>query len=170
MPDPSGGNESAMSEFLSLLAHLGRIDPRAWDAIIPHGPVIRGSRGDKVSLNPQPLPPVDTFQFEAALVAHEVVGLALEFDARDGGGSGLVGQVTDDWCGTPWPRKWPWPWPGPRPRRGVDGPQPDPWAVNTGRIVAAVVFASYATRLDDGELTTALEAAAEQLAKAAVGQ
>jgi hypothetical protein len=150
---------------VALLALLGWIPPEAWDAVVGQGPLLR-YRGDRVALNPQPLPPRDPFLSGAALMAHEVVGLAVESDLRGQFSADLVHQLVDDWCGTPWPRKWPWPWPGPRPD---EGPSPDPWRIDAGRAIGALVFASAGSRLAEGDVRTALLEGAERLAEAATG-
>ncbi|HEX2383481.1 MAG TPA: hypothetical protein VHI95_12640 [Acidimicrobiales bacterium] len=150
----------------TVLAHLGRIRPQAWDAIIPHGPRSR-SRADWVSLNPQPLPPgppEEAILIGAAEMAHDIVRIAVESDLRGQAASGMIQEFIDEWCGTPWPRKWPWPWPGPR---SGEGPQPDPWTLNTARLVGAIIFASAGSRLGEGELSSALQAGAERLAEVA---
>jgi hypothetical protein len=152
-----------------LLMVIGRINPRAWDALIPHGPAIRqASRFERVALNPQPLPPREAFLVAAAQLANEVVRAAVALGGREGN-AGLVSELVDDWCGTPWPRRWPWPWPGPRPDDDGRGPQPDPWDIATARAIGAIVFASTASRLGPGELRDVFERSAEQLAEAAVG-
>ena len=148
---------------IALLTLFGRIPPEALDAIIGQGPLSR-SRGDLVSLNPQPLPPRDPFFVGAAAMAQQVVGIAVEADVRDELPVDLVGQLVADWCETPWPRKWPWPGPGPRPD---EGPHPEPWRVDVGRVIGAVVFASAASRLAEGKLRTALVEGAERLAEVA---
>jgi hypothetical protein len=150
-------------DAVALLTVLGRIPPEAWDAIVGHGPLTR-YRWDRVALNPQPLPPRDPFFAEAALMAHEVVGLAVESDLRGEFSADVVYQLVDDWCGTPWPRKWPWPWPGPRPD---EGSSPEPWRVDVGRAIGAVVFASAGSRLGEGDVRTALLEGAQRLADVA---
>ena len=155
--------------YSQLLSFIGSINPRAWDAIIPHGPQIRvTSRFDRVALNPQPLPPREAFLVGAAEMAHEVVRAATALGANEERSIGLVSELIDDWCGTPWPRKWPWPWPGPRPG-GREGPQPDPWDIATARVVGAVVFASMASRLAEGDLRDTFAKGAERLSEAALG-
>ncbi|RHW22423.1 hypothetical protein D0Z08_31440 [Nocardioides immobilis] len=42
----------------TLLSIIARLNPRAIDGLIPHGPVL-SSNLDLVALNPQPLPPID---------------------------------------------------------------------------------------------------------------
>jgi hypothetical protein len=75
-----------------------------------------------------------------------------------------LSRLVNEWCDTPWPRHWPWPGPGPAPE---GGPHPEPWAINEARTAGAVVFASGASRLGDGELRAALADAAERLADVA---
>jgi hypothetical protein len=150
--------------YRNLLSIIATIHPEIWDAIIPHGPRAL----DRAALNPQPLPPRETLLAGAADVAHEVVRLAVASEAQ-GGSSAFVRETIDDWCGTPWPRKWPWPWPGPRPGTEAEGPQPDPWDVRTARVVGAVVFASVASRLAGGDLQSAFADGADRLTEAALG-
>jgi hypothetical protein len=147
-----------------LLSIIATIHPEIWDAIIPHG-----SRAiDRVALNPQPLPPRQALLAGAAEMAHEVVRLAVASEAQGASSSVFVSEIIDDWCGTPWPRKWPWPWPGPRPGTEPEGPQPEPWDVQTARVIGAVIFASAASRLSSGDLRTAFADGADRLAEAAL--
>ncbi|GAA4491568.1 hypothetical protein GCM10023094_56140 [Rhodococcus olei] len=151
----------------SLLSIIARIHPQVWDAIVPHGPGIR-ERSDRASLNPQPLPPSDRYLIGAAEMAHDVARIAVESEMR-GQSSSMLGELVDDWCATPWPRRWPWPWPGPRPNEDIeDGPLPEPWVVQTGRVVGAIVFASVGSRLAKGELAAAFLDGADRLTEAAV--
>jgi len=157
---------------IDLLAAIGRIPPQAWDAIIPMWDGARSrvgysARFDAVALNPQPLPPVAAFAVSAANMAHDVARLAVEAQVGGTASTKFIGELVDDWCGTPWPHKWPWPGPGPRPG---DGPQPEPWLVDVARISGAVVFASYGSRLGKGALADAFLGGAERLAEATAGK
>lgn len=146
--------------FLRILAS---IHPEIWEIIGPYGPAFR-SRVERVSLNPQPLPPKASFAFSAATMANELVRLAVESEVQGRPAAGFVKEFIDDWCGTPWPGKWPWPGPGPR---SHEGPSPDPWDLAVGRVVGATVFASASGRLGTTALAKALEAGAEKLAEVA---
>lgn len=152
-----------MAAAVQLLKLIGAIHPQAWDAIYPHGPALH-TRAHLASLNPQPLPPRENFAVSAATMAHELVRLAVETEVRGESAAGFVKDFVDDWCGTPWPHKWPWPWPGPRPQ---GGPLPDPWDVNVARIIGATVLASAGSRLGESKLSTVLLNGAESLADAA---
>ena len=88
-----------------------------------------------------------------AEMAREVVRLAVASEAQGGSSSAFVSEIIEDWCGTPWPRKWPWP--GARPDTEAEGPSPEPWGVQTARVIGAVIFASAASRLSSGDLRTA---------------
>jgi hypothetical protein len=145
------------------LAIIARIHPAAWDVIIHRLRV--GSRYDDVALNPQPLPPAESFLVSAAEMAHQVTRIAIEFEFTGRSASEFISELVDEWCGTPWPRKFPFPWPGPRPN---EGPLPDPWVVQTGRMVGALVFASVGSRLADGELARSFLDGAERLNEAAI--
>lgn len=154
------------SQTARLLALLGRTRPEVHDVDPPHGPWRSGlDRLDAVALNPQPLPPRDPVVVAAAAMAARIGALAVEADVRGEQPARWVSEVLEDWCGTPWPRKWPWPGPGPHP---LDGPQPDPWVVGAARAQGALVLASLAAGLGDGELREVLAKGAEQLADAAV--
>lgn len=156
-----------------LLAIISSLHPEGEDAIHPHGPVLR-TRGELVALNPQPLPPREV---RAAIdLAKHLSHAALEAELsgeRSARAEAFLVEMIDDWCGVPWPRKWPWPWPGPRPDEGphpdpwIPG-QPDPWSVAQARVAAALVFASVGARLGEGSLRNVLLEGAERLAEAAV--
>jgi len=149
---------------VQLLKIIAAIPPEAWDAIIPHGPAYR-TRADLASLNPQPLPPRDSFAISAATMAHELVRLAVETEVRGESAAVFVKDFIDDWCGTPWPNKWPWPGPGPRPK---EGGRADPLEVSMGRVIGATVLASAGGRLGETKLANALLNGAESLAEAAL--
>ena len=155
--------------YSMLLSIIGRIQPEAWDAIVPHSPLTRVPAGKpglgQVALNPQPLPPGEPLVTAAADLAHEVVRAAVTTDMQGGSSSALISDLIDDWCGTPWPRKWPWPSPGPRPE---PEPDPVPWDVQTARVAGALIFASMASRLSQGELRDTLTKGADRLAEAAL--
>jgi len=148
------------SLFLSIIA---RIHPEVWDVII--NPFRGGSRFDEVALNPQPLPPAESFLVSAAEMAHQIARIAIESEVAGLSSSGLVSELVDDWCATPWPRKIPFPWPGPRPDKG---PLPEPWVVQTARMVGALVFASIGSRLADGDLAKTLLDGADRLNEVAI--
>ncbi|KAA0016762.1 hypothetical protein [Antrihabitans cavernicola] len=151
----------------SILSIIANFPPELWDWLIPHGPAIT-SRIDRVSLNPQPLPPRIALQVGAANVAQQIAAAASS--AADGAESRLLEQAIEDWCGTPvpgrpipWPHKWPVP-PGVGPR----GPQPDPWDLAEMYAVAALAFASISARTADADLSVSFGAASEKLAASAV--
>lgn len=151
------------AELLSIIA---RAHPAIYDVIGDvRGPLVSG-RWDLVALNPQPLPPSpDPFLVGAATMVNNIVRIAVEAGVRGESSAGWVAELVEDWCGTPWPRKWPWPWPGPRPD---EGPFPEPWKIQAARVIGAIAFASAGTRLAEGELSAALLDGAERLAEAAV--
>jgi hypothetical protein len=150
--------------LVSILAILGRINPAIWDVIVPMGPE-RGraaSIGDRVALNPQPLPPRELYA--AAEVARQIAyaAAAAESAGNGEGAVNLVARAIDDFCGThPWPR----PWPGP-----LGGADPEPDRVAEMRLVAALSMASTASRMADGDAREALTIGADKLVQAAVGR
>lgn len=151
---------------IELLTIISRIRPEVWDVIVPRFSVMQ-RRTDWVALNPQPLPPLpppDAFLVGAAEMAHAVARMAVEAEVR-GDSASFLDQLVEEWCATPWPRRWPWPWPDPR---TAGGPSPDPWVVGSGRLVGALVFASVGARLEEGGLRTSMLQGAEMLADAAM--
>jgi hypothetical protein len=169
--------ETAMNiDLVRLLAVLGRINPAAWDAIIPHrqtpvalsGPV---SRASEVELNPQPLPPKEALLLASAAVAQDIAFAAVAAEAAGTDTAArIVDRAVDDWCGTgrprvpiPWPGPWPFPWP--------PDPEPHPeWDISASRVVGALSLASVASRLADGEARDALSKGSEQLLQAGLSQ
>lgn len=148
-----------MAQNWKALARLGLIPPRAWDAVIPHGPVLAGAarRGDAVALNPQPLPPVEA-EVGADLMRGVLYGAIIVVGGRGASPGAALLEEIDDWCGTGWPRRWP----RPKPPRGWDD----------GQVLAAaaVTAAGLAAQYDhDPEMQEALGAAAERLMDAAAG-
>ena len=151
------------SPTVKVLALAGRAKPEIFDVFPPHGLGVL-DRVESVALNPQPLPPRDPLVTNAVFMSRRLAELAVESDVRGEQPAEWLTQIIDEWCGTPWPRKWPWPGPGPGPG---EGPFPEPWAINEARAMGAVVFASLASRLGDGDLQQALARGAERLAEAA---
>ncbi len=160
--------------YNTLLSIIARINPQIWDYIYPHGPVIGYSASptigiapviDRVALNPQPLPPGDRFLVGAAELAHDIVRTAVGMEARGESALTFVTDTIDDWCGTPWPHKFPFPWPGPR-----RDPELDPHAfdVQAGRIIAAIIFTSVAERVGDEKFSAVFADGAEKLTNAAI--
>jgi hypothetical protein len=156
--------------YSTLLTLLANIDPALWDFIVPHTPKVRHVVGetlvDRIALNPQPEPPSRAaFVIAAAELTHDAVRAAVTTEMRGGSSSSTIADLIDDWCGTPWPKKWPWPGPGPR---REDGPFPDPWDVPIARVVGALIFASMASRLSPGDLKETLTKGADRLTEAAL--
>src|SRR3954447_20121023 len=103
-----------MAQSYASLQLLARLDPRLWEPLHPHLPVLglaAGVRGrfDQVELNPQPLPPREVVRLATVEAARAVADAAIAArlagrDARE-----VLDQVAEDWCGTPtgripWPR------------------------------------------------------------------
>ncbi len=165
-------------DLLRLLTIIGRINPAIWDVIVPMGPRYLGSISDispaaAVELNPQPIPPGHQLQFAAARVANEIAiaAVAAEAAGMEEGAARIVSRAVDDWCGTPpghpipWPRHWPIPWPP-----GPVDPDPHPWLVASIRTVAALTFASVASRIAEGGARDALGSGAERLLESALDE
>jgi hypothetical protein len=160
----------------SLLRVLATLDPRLWELVHPNLPLFQPAArltrrlGDEVFLNPQPLPPRERTLAETVVTARAVAEavIAAQFAGRDAAES--LQEVIDDWCGTqplviPWPKKWPHPWPPGEPypiteeidqvARGVQA-------------AAAVVFESYATAVQDEQLSASFAELADRLEEAAL--
>jgi hypothetical protein len=163
-------------DLLRLLTVFGRINPTIWDVIVPMGPryfesVAEMSPGSAVELNPQPIPPGHQIQLASARAAHEIglAAVAAEAAGTDEGAARLVSRAVDDWCGTPpghipipWPRDWPIPL--------TPDLDPQPLDIAAMRTVAAMTFASIASRIADGEAHEALAEGAEHLLDAALAE
>jgi len=143
---------------VDLLVTLNKLPPQAWDAVIPHShrQWVIENRLESVGLNPQPLPPVEIATSAAISVAQDLVRAGSIAESIGHGGSSLIAQEIEDWCGTGWPRHWPFPVP--------PTPDPDPrWNVADAQFVASLVLAEAAGRMAEGDLRDALTKGAEQL-------
>ncbi|MFE6867038.1 hypothetical protein ACFVFS_10795 [Kitasatospora sp. NPDC057692] len=165
---------------VTLVSLVGRLDPSAWDGLIPHEPAhgaapgVRPAAradggGDAVGLNPQPLPPVAAvLRLAVARTVGAVANAAITARVSDGDARRILTEAGDDWCGTPhgripWPRHWPLPWP-------PGGPLPiDPgYATPAVQAQAALAFQGYANGIADEQLQEAIGELAERLADAAL--
>ena len=98
-----------------------------------------------------------------AVLARQVAEGAVLVQAQSRGGREFLQQVVDDWCGTHGPRPWPPGWPH------VDlDPDPHPWDVAQMFAVASIVFARFASGLEEGELRDAFRTAADTAGERAV--
>lgn len=154
---------SEVSQMVKVLAMLGRLRPEVYD-VFPPQLAAQGRWGEAEALNPQPLPPRDPLVTGAIVMSRQVARFAVEADVRGEDPSSWLSQLVDEWCGTPWPGKWPRPGSGPVPE---GGPQPEPWIINEARIAGAVVFALTASRLGEGDLRRVFTEGAERLAEVA---
>jgi hypothetical protein len=157
---------------LEFLTRMGRINPRIFD-VIPRGPqdaFRKLSPGEAVELNPQPIPPGIQMQFAAARVAHEIAlaAIAAEAAGNEEAAERIVARAVDDFCGTrsghrpiPWPDPWPFP-------SDLHAPDPQPWMVDTVRLVAALTLASVGSQVAEGAAREALGQGAERLMEAAL--
>jgi hypothetical protein len=101
-------NARKTSMFLYLIA---KINPQAWDAIIPHGPKISAAAREYMIA-------MALKGFSAELSNRAVSGRLANVQKRlvASAGSRLAADYgDDDWCGTPWPKRFPFPEPGPFP-------------------------------------------------------
>lgn len=98
---------------ISMLLYLiARIRPEAWDAIIPHGPRISlASREYMIAIALKGF----SSELGSRAVTQKLAGAQKALVSFAGGQ--LAADFEDDnWCGTPWPKKFPGP-----------GPEPDPY-------------------------------------------
>lgn len=153
-----------MAMSYRLLALIARLHPEVWD-VIPRGPQ---SGLERRALNPQPLPPVARIQLAAVEASHDVVRAAFIAEAiGQGGGARVIERAVADWCGNE-PRKIPIPIPWPWPRWDLAELRGDEEVAVSVQTVGALMLASVAEALDEGDLRSALEAGAETLGDAAV--
>lgn len=161
------GNWSATMPSPSLFELIARRFPQIWDVIGG------GGRFDEVALNPQPLPPVETFIAalgEAVIARLEILGEVVRGTSGTNQTgergiiivSGFVNRLVDDWCGTGFRPHWPFP--GPQPR----------WFPNkvTPRdtLVLAARFHQGSSEAWDPTVSRALADAANKLADAALSR
>lgn len=145
---------SPHNDRLEFLAHF---NDKIWE-LVGGGPHGLRSRVDLVSLNPQPLPPVDAGRLLLQVMARGIIVVG----GRDGDAREAFLADIEDWCGTGWPKHWPRP---PQP-----GPFPDPRGHLTpstllgGALAAAEIAASY----PEGEMQDLFAKAADQLTEAAL--
>ncbi len=159
-----------MSAF-DLLRLLARLNPQLEDALHPHLPLVAvaAGRADLVTLNPQPLPPLELLRVAVAQTARSVADTAIAVQAGGRQVGPFLAQIADEWCGTtpgtiPWPRRWPRPGP---PDPGPLGPEIDRLAPAV-QVQAALVFRLYAeAAAGDEELAGAFGALADRLEQAA---
>ncbi|MER7703075.1 hypothetical protein ABTX81_09280 [Kitasatospora sp. NPDC097605] len=165
---------------VSLVSLVGRLNPAAWDGLIPHEVahgVLNGvlaaraddGGGDAAGLNPQPLPPVAAaLRLSVARTVNAVANAAITARVSGGDARQILAEVGEDWCGTPhgripWPRHWPLPWP-------PEGPAPiDPdYATPAVQAQAALAFQGYANGIGDEQLREHFGTLAERLADTAL--
>jgi hypothetical protein len=164
-----------MAKSFSTLRLLARLDPRLWELAHPDLPLFRDAagvvtdRGERVGLNPQPLPPREVVRLATVRTARAVAdaAIAARFAGRDPGE--VLEQVSEDWCATPpgripWPRLWPHPWPPGEPypiAAEIDG------VAQGMQAQAALVFQSYADGIADEELSAVFTRLGDRLEEAA---
>ena len=140
-------NPRRASMFLYL---IGKLKPAAWDAIIPHGPKVSiasreymiaiALKGFSAELNNRAVARKLT-GIQQALVKFASERLAESFG-------------DDDWCGTPWPKKFPSPFPDPDPTPWFSfsevmlNPQPLPPKALQKEIGGYLLMLSEATTLE----------------------
>lgn len=160
-------------DYFSPLTTFSRIHPavlivalysEGTDPIFPQDPPYRWSVAFSVPFltlsacvsQPEPM------QLEAGVTVREIVRLVAEMD-RHCDGVKVLNDFIACWCDNEGGRI---PQLGPGdPLEG--GPLPDPWVAREAQAVGAVVFASFASCLSEGDLQTAMFEGAQQLAQVA---
>ncbi|MFD8790885.1 hypothetical protein [Streptomyces vinaceus] len=160
---------SQTTRILELIAHL---DPRLWELLYPHQPVlaaqvVRSAESDpETRLNPQPLPPRDLLRLAIHSTANSVAVTAVAVHAAGQNVQKVLQEVGDDWC-TPVDGRLPWPRHWPAPPLSRFGPIDHDTLVAAVQAQAALAFQSYANGVADKQLSTGFAALADRLFKAA---
>jgi hypothetical protein len=166
---------ACMANSFTTFRVLAYLDDRLWEPLHPHLPLFReavtrrGELGERVTLNPQPLPPREVLRLATVQTARAVAdaAIAARFAGRDPGE--VLDQISEDWCATPpgripWPRQWPHPWPPDEPYPIVE--EIDRVAQGA-QAQAALVFWAYAAGIEDEELSAAFNRVGARLEEAA---
>ena len=94
-----------------LLYLIGKMNPKAWDAIIPHGPKVSAAAREYMIA-------MALKGFSAELSNRAVSGRLASIQkmlVKSAGPRLVADYGDDDWCGTPWPKRFPFPFPEPDP-------------------------------------------------------
>ena len=167
------------SDLITAIAHgrvsLGRDrleflafrDDRVWEVVGggPQGLRVH-HRGDDASLNPQPHPPHQAGRLGIILQARgNILGRG-----RDPSAQHAFLEDVEDWCGTPWPRRWPWLGPGPVPEPETESERDPREDFRRSALVGgALAAAEIAARYPSGEVKDVFEKAAQRLTEAGLG-
>ena len=140
---------------------IGYLNPKAWDAVNPHGPFLFSNAHVDLMV-------ADAVKNASTLVADKKISkqlLALSKQMAEQSGNAVVAswEPGDDIC------PWPWPWPGPPPWLDVFGPRPEPWKAITA---ADQIDLAYSLTMLSGlttskEFNVSLKSAATQIARGA---
>jgi len=165
------------SDLITAIAHgrvaLGRnrleflasVDDRVGEVVVGRPQGVRlHQHGDYASLNPQPLPPHGAGRMLMSLMERGIIIVS----GRDPSAQEAFLQDVEDWCGTPWPRRWPWIGPGPVPEPHPEAGRHDDFG-RAARVGGALAAAEIAARYPEGELKDVFEKAAQRLTEAALG-
>ena len=167
------------SDLITAIAHgrvsLGRDrleflafrDDRVWE-VVGGGPqgLRLHQRGDDASLNPQPLPPHEAGRMLMSLMARGIIIVS----GRDPSAQDAFLEDVEDWCGTPWPRRWPWLGPGPVPEPETESERDPREDFRRSALVGgALAAAEIAARYPSGELKDVFDSAPPRLPAASRG-
>jgi hypothetical protein len=151
-----------MKEMVQLLRIVAEHNPHVWEIIGPHVP----KDHDTVASSQDPIPPAAR---ELQLAVQETVRTISEaaIAARALGQGDLALQmlrdVSDDWCGTGWPGKWPRPNP-----RAESYLTMSRTGLAQSQAQAALTFAHYAVSIRDDEMSVTFAKIADRLCDAAL--
>ncbi|MFF4850526.1 hypothetical protein [Streptomyces sp. NPDC001194] len=163
---------SETARILELIAHL---DPRLWEILHPHQPVLAAqvvhsaNPDPETRLNPQPLPPRDLLRLAIQSTVNSVATTAIAVQAAGQNAQEVLQEVGDDWC-TPVDDRLPWPRHWPSPPLSRFGPIEHNTLVAAVQAQAALAFQSYAHGVADKQLSAGFAALADRLLKSAADE
>ena len=152
-----------LSHINSKAELIGTLNPKAWDAVNPHGPFVFSNAHVELMV-------ADVVKSVAGAIANkgiakEVMALSKTM-AKEATGSLMASWEPGDEICPPWP----WPWPGPGPRFvDVFGPRPEPWkaVVAAEQIELAHILTKLSGLTTSKQFNASLKGAATQLARTA---
>lgn len=153
-----------LSQIRSKADFIGRLNPKAWDAVKPHTPFVFSNAHVELLV-------ADAVRSVAGAIANkamakEVMELSRGMAQQAGASLAASWEPGDELC-----PPWPWPWPGPWPWVDVTGPSPEPWKaiVAAEQLELAYTLTKLAGLTVSKEINGALKGAGVKLAGLAMG-
>jgi len=154
-----------VSKIRSKIDLIGSLNPKAWDALIPHTPFVFSNAHVELMV-------ADVVKLVGASLADKQLAtktLSLSKKMAEVASSSLVSawEPGDELC-PPWP--WPWPWPGPL--TDPFGPHPEPWkvVVSAEQIELAHELTKLSGLTTSKDFNVALKGLATEIARSAVSR